>query len=79
MTLVKRNWAFSLMWINSVVGIVILIQIAVNHVTSVRDLLHMLVYALVYANLTGVLGILAFSGLAERLALRKFRWFPWWR
>jgi sensor histidine kinase YesM len=76
MTLVKRNWAFSLMWINSVVGIVILIQIAVNHVSSVRELLHMLVYALVYANLTGVLGILAFSGLAERLALRKFPLVP---
>lgn len=71
MTPMKRNWAFSFFWINLAVAIVMLIQIAGNHVASARELLHMLAYSLVYANLTGVLGILAISGLAERLALRK--------
>src|ERR1700733_3606033 len=54
----KRKWAFSLFWINLAVAIVVLIQIAVNPTSSARELLHMVAYALVYANLTGVLGTL---------------------
>lgn len=71
MTPTKKNWAFSLIWINLAVAMVILIEIAVNPVTNVQALLHMLVYALVSANLTGILGVLVIGGLAERLVLRK--------
>lgn len=69
---VKRRWAFSLLWINLSVALVILVLIAGNQISSVPELLRVLVYSLVYANLTGILGILVLSGLAERLALRKF-------
>jgi LytS/YehU family sensor histidine kinase len=67
----KRNWAFSLLWINLAVAVVVLIQIAGNRISSGRELLQMLAYTLVYANLTGVLGLLFLGGLVERLALRK--------
>jgi sensor histidine kinase YesM len=69
----KNKWLFSLLWINLAVVLVVLI---VNQVTSVQDLLHVLTYALVYANLTGLLGTWVLGGLAERLDLRKFPLVP---
>ncbi len=68
---VRHNWAFSLFWINLAVAVVVMIQIAGNQISSVRELLHVLAYALVYANLTGALGVLVLGGLANRLALRS--------
>jgi|SRR5882672_1063502 len=68
---IPRKWAFSLLWINLAVTIVVLIQIAGNQISSTRDLLRMLAYTLVYANLTGILGVLAIGGLAEIPAFRK--------
>ncbi len=68
---VRHNWAFSLFWINLAVALVVMIQIAGNQISSVRELLHVLAYALVYANLTGALGVLVLGGLANRLALRR--------
>ena len=70
-TPMKRKWAFSFVWINLAVAVVVLIQIAGNQISTVRELLHVVVYALVYANLTGVLGVLVLGGLAEKLALRS--------
>ncbi len=67
----KRKWAFSFFWINLAVAVVMLVLIAGNQVSTVRQLLHVLAYALVYANLTGALGVLVLGGLAERLALRN--------
>ncbi len=67
----KRKWAFSFLWINFAVAVVALIQVATHQLSSVRELMHMLAYALIYANLTGLLGILAIGGAAERLATRK--------
>jgi two-component system, LytTR family, sensor histidine kinase AlgZ len=72
MSSAKHKWAFSLLWINLAVAVVVLIQIAGNQISSVRELLQMLAYSLVYANLTGVLGVWIIGGLAEHLALRKF-------
>ena len=69
--LTKGNWAFALLWINFAVAVVVLIQIAGNQISTLRGLLHLLAYALVYANLSGAIGVLLFGGLAERLALRK--------
>jgi sensor histidine kinase YesM len=70
--LTKGNWAFSLFWINFAVAVVVLIQIAGNQISTLQGLLHLLAYALVYANLSGAIGVLLFAGLAERVALRKF-------
>jgi len=77
MSATKSKWAFALLWINLAVVVVVLIQIAGNQISSVRDLLHLLAYALVYANLSGVLGVLIIGGLAERLVLRKFPLVPY--
>jgi LytS/YehU family sensor histidine kinase len=72
----KGQWAFSLLWINLAVAVVVLIQIAGHQISSLRDLLQVLVYSLVYANLTGVLGTLVIGSLAQRLTLRKFPLIP---
>src|SRR5882762_2817906 len=72
----KGKWAFALLWINLAVALVALILIVGNQVSSVRDLLHVLTYALVYANLTGLLGTWVLGGLAERLDPRKFPLVP---
>jgi sensor histidine kinase YesM len=68
----KGKWAFSLLWINLAVAVVIPVQLAGNQISSVPELLRMLAYELVYANLTGAAGVLILGGLAERLAVRKF-------
>ena len=70
-TPMKRKWAFSFFWINLAVAVVVLIQIVGNQISSVRELLHVLTYALVYANLTGAMGVLVLGGLAESFALRS--------
>jgi sensor histidine kinase YesM len=58
------------------VAVVVLAQLAGNQISSVRELLHVLAYALVYAIVAGILGVLVMGGLAERLALRKFPLVP---
>jgi sensor histidine kinase YesM len=76
MARIKSKWAFSLLWTNLAVAIVILIRVAGNPIAGAGELTHMLTYALVYANLTGVLGILVLGGLAERLTLLRFPLVP---
>jgi two-component system, LytTR family, sensor histidine kinase AlgZ len=71
MTVTKNKWVFSLLWINLAVAIVFMIQIAGSQNLHSRDLLHGLGFALVYANMTGLLGVVVLGGLAERLTLRK--------
>jgi len=72
----KGNWAFAFFWVNLAVAVVLLIQLAANQISSVHALLHLVAYALVYANLAGVLGVSVIGGLAERLARRKFPLVP---
>jgi hypothetical protein len=55
MTTAKGNWLFSLLWINLAVVIVALIQVIGNQIATARQLLYMLGYSLVFANITGVL------------------------
>jgi sensor histidine kinase YesM len=71
MTRTPSKWVFSLLWINLAVAIVVLIQIAGDQIPNTRELLHLLAYSLVYANLTGVLGVFVMSGLVERLAVHE--------
>ncbi len=67
----KHRWAFSLLWINLAVVVTVLIMTAGNQALSVRELWHMLAYALFYANVTGILGMLVLHGLVQRLAARR--------
>jgi len=69
----KGKWALSLLWINLSVIVVVLVQILGSQASSLRQVLHVLAYGLVYANLTGILGTWLLGGLVERLgAVRKF-------
>lgn len=73
---VKHRWIFSLLWVNLAVALALLIQLVANPTSSVKELLHVLAYALIYANLTGILGTWVLGGLAERMALRKSHLVP---
>ncbi len=68
----KNKWVFSLLWVNLAVVLVVLVLFVGNQFSSARELLHPLAYALVYANLTGLLGTWVLGGLAERFYLRKY-------
>jgi sensor histidine kinase YesM len=72
----RGNWLFSLLWINLAVALVVLIQVAVNQITSARQLLYTLGYSLVFANLTGVLATVVVSKLLARLQFRKVPLLP---
>lgn len=76
MTPIKRNWVFSLIWVNLAVAVVVLIQFAGSQISSGRELLHTLAFSLVYANLTGVLGILSLGALVQGLVRRKLPLVP---
>ena len=70
MTKPTNPWALSLLWINLAVAIVILVGSVTGRFASLHELSRVTAYALVYANLTGLFGTLAMSGLVKRLAPR---------
>jgi sensor histidine kinase YesM len=72
----KGDWLFSLVWINGAVALMILIQVVLNRIVSGREFLQVLAYSLVYANLTGVLGMFVINALLARTPLRKLPLFP---
>jgi sensor histidine kinase YesM len=76
MSTAKGNWLFPLLWINVAVAIVVLIQLILNQITSVRQLLYTLGYSLVFANLTGLLATLVITKLTARVQVHKLRLFP---
>ncbi len=63
----KRDWAFSLLWVNVAVVLVVLILLVTSQIASGRELLRILAFSLFYANLTGFLSLLVLSGLAGKL------------
>lgn len=71
----KGNWTLSLLWTNLAVALVVLILLLGNQISSVRQLLNTLAYALVYSNFVMLLGLLV-GPLAKRLALRKLSLVP---
>jgi len=73
---IKGNWLFSLLWVNVAVVIVVLVQVIGNQITTVRAFLYALGYALVFANLTGVLALVVIGVLAARVQRRKIGLFP---
>lgn len=72
----KNKWVFSLLWINLAVVLLLLFEIVGNQFSSLRNLLQVLAYALVCANLVGLLGTWVLGGLTQRLDLRKFPLIP---
>jgi sensor histidine kinase YesM len=76
MSSTKGNWLFSLLWINVAVALVVFIRVIVTQTTSVRDILYSLAYSLVFANLTGVLGVVVIGAIAARAQARKIPLMP---
>lgn len=72
----KVNWIFSLVWINTAVAIVVLIRLLGNQIVDVHDLVYTLGYSLVFANLTGILALLAVSALAPKVQIQRLPLFP---
>lgn len=70
MTKPANPWALALLWSNLAVAIVILAVSATGRFGSLHELLRAATSALVYANLTALLGTLLMGGLAQRLAQR---------
>src|SRR5271169_2399726 len=67
----KRQWALSFLWINLAVALVVLLLVADNQFSGVRQLLQVLGFTFICANLTGAVGMLIIGRLAESLAGRK--------
>ena len=72
----KRDWTLSLLWTNLAVAVVVLVLLLGNQISSVRQLLNILGYALVYANLVMLLGLLLIGRITQRLALSKLPLVP---
>jgi sensor histidine kinase YesM len=72
----KRDLTLSLLWTNLAVALVFLIMLLANQIPSVRELLRVLAYALVYANVVALLGLLLAGSIMKRVARRKFPLIP---
>ena len=59
----ERNWTLSLLWTNLSVAVVVVILLLGKQISGARELLRILAYALVYANLVALLGTLLVGGL----------------
>ncbi len=68
----KSNWALSLLWTNLAVAVVVLVLFLGNQIPGTRELLNDLAYALVYANVVTLLGLLLLPRLLKRLVSQKF-------
>lgn len=67
----KQSWIFALLWVNLAVATVVLVSLLTGQVSGFRQLLHVLVYSLVYANLVAIFALLLIGILAKRFALHK--------
>jgi len=70
MAMAGNKWVLALLWINLAVAIVIVVENAAGQFASPQDLMRAAAFALVYANLAGLIGTLVLGVLAERLAQR---------
>jgi hypothetical protein len=71
MGLAKQKWPLYLLWPNLAVVVVVLIQIAWHQISNAQELLHVLAYDLIYANLVAALGVLLVGVLPQIVAHRK--------
>lgn len=72
----RRNWPLSFLWTNLAVALVVLILLSGNQVSSVRQVLKALAYALIYANSVTLFGLSLGGMLVRRLTLRKLPLLP---
>lgn len=49
MKLPRNRWAFAFFWAIFAIVVVALVEVASNGIASVRDVIHLLAYGLVYA------------------------------
>lgn len=68
----RGDWIFALLWTNLSVALVVLILFLANQIAGIRNLLHVLAYSLVYANVVAMLGMWIVTSLFARLAPRRF-------
>ncbi|HEY1465315.1 MAG TPA: histidine kinase [Terriglobales bacterium] len=66
----KGKWGLPLLWINLSVVLVYFVLLVSGQISIGKDLLHWFLFALIYANLTGILGMIALTALARWLSLR---------
>jgi two-component system, LytTR family, sensor histidine kinase AlgZ len=70
MAKMKSKWGLPLLWINLSIVFVYFVLLVSDQISFGKYLLHMFVFALIYANITGILGMVALNSLARRLSLR---------
>lgn len=75
MARIERRWTSSLVLINLTVMFVVLFQVMVNEVGG-KELWHMLVYATIFANATGIPAVAFLPPLVEKLLHRKLPTVP---
>src|ERR1700757_1964177 len=75
MARVERRWTLSLVLINLTVLFVVLFQVMVHKVGG-KELWHMLVYAIIFANVTGIPAVAFLPPLVEELVQRKLPTIP---
>ena len=71
----RHAWGFSLLWTNVAVAVVDVVVIVAGQTHTAREVLHLLAFTFVYANLTSFLAMLVLGWLTQRLAGRRF---PQW-
>lgn len=71
----RHAWGFSLLWTNVAVAVVDAVVIVAGQAHSAREILHLLAFTFVYANLISFLAMLVLGWLTQRLAGRRF---PQW-
>ncbi len=68
----KRNWWIApLVWPNFAVAVVVVILIVSGRITGLRQVLHLLAYSLVYANLVSLFAVCLVAVLSKVLFRRK--------
>jgi sensor histidine kinase YesM len=73
---VERKRILLWLWINLFVMVVQLVVLTSSRPWSVRELVHMWAFALVYANVTGIPAILMLPGFVYRMAVHRFPLLP---
>lgn len=72
----RQKWMLPLLLPNLTVAIVVAVQVLWHQISNTQDLLHTLVYSLVYANLVAALGLLLVGVVAQKLARRELSLAP---
>ena len=70
MAQMKSKWGLPLLWINLPVVVVFFILLVSGQISLGKELMRIFAFALISANITGILGMFALTALARRLSLR---------